>query len=210
MIYTPLASNTFDHLISSGVNRSDRVLFFKQILQGVAHLHSIGVMHRDIKPSNLMVVSYQPPRGMITDFGHATFEKTSEDHHKGTLCYLAPEVWSLKRGAESARAYDEFVDIFALGVTTYQLLCFQTWWWGEEVSAEVSERIDAHLEHLNKSLPTGVVLIRHMHARNPAARISAKSALETTFMRYTMVPGNEHSSVEIDDSRKKKRRETTR
>ena len=182
-------------------------MFFKQILQGVAYLHSIGVMHRDIKPANLMVVSYRPPRGMITDFGHATFEKTSKDHHKGTLCYLAPEVWNLKRGVESAPAYDELVDIFALGVTAYQLLCFQTWWWGEEVSAEVAGRIDGHLEHLDNSLPTGISLLRHMLARDPAARISAKNALEATFVRYTMAPGDEHSSVEIEQSRKKIKRE---
>ncbi len=165
-------------------------------------------MHRDIKPANLMVVSYRPPRGMITDFGHATFEKTSKDHHKGTLCYIAPEMWNLKRSVQSASPYDELVDIFALGVTSYQLLCSKTWWWGGEVSSEISDRIATDLEQLDKSLSTGVSLVRHMLARDPAARISAKNALETHFMRYTMDPGDEQSSIEIEQSRKRVKRET--
>jgi serine/threonine protein kinase len=52
-------------------------------------------MHRDIKPENILA-SAAPIRGVIIDFGCATWEKTSKDHMKGTIRYLAPEIIALK------------------------------------------------------------------------------------------------------------------
>jgi serine/threonine protein kinase len=76
LVHEPLARETFVQLICSKPDTSLRMEAFFQILKGLDHLHSCGVMHRDIKPSNLMIVSYQPLRAVIIDYGHATFEES--------------------------------------------------------------------------------------------------------------------------------------
>ena len=83
-------------------------------------------MHRDIKPSNLGVLSFSPPRGIILDLDAATTEEASDDHGKGTVCYLAPEIINLKMvsGSKSDR-YGTPVDVFALGMSAFHALLGQ-------------------------------------------------------------------------------------
>lgn len=47
-IYSPLASMSFHDLIFSSPSIEECTIFFKQFLEGVACLHSTGLMHRDI------------------------------------------------------------------------------------------------------------------------------------------------------------------
>lgn len=75
--------------------------YFKQILAGVAYLHSMGVAHRDIKPENLLLDAKGHVK--ITDFGvsdvfRMCWEKTT--HLSKGLCgsepYIAPEQFDHK------------------------------------------------------------------------------------------------------------------
>ncbi|KAG0001677.1 serine/threonine-protein kinase HAL4/sat4 [Entomortierella chlamydospora] len=91
---------------------------FKQLLNGVAYLHSMGVAHRDIKPENLLLDS--KGRLKITDFGvsdvfRMCWEKAP--HLSKGLCgsepYIAPEEFKSKE-------YDgRRVDIWACGIVYY-------------------------------------------------------------------------------------------
>ncbi len=87
----------------------------RQAAQGLAYAHARGVVHRDIKPSNLLLDT----AGVvwIADFGLAKAEDdrlTATGDILGTLRYMAPERF---RGAGDAR-----VDVYALGLTLYELL----------------------------------------------------------------------------------------
>jgi eukaryotic-like serine/threonine-protein kinase len=90
----------------------------RQTAQGLAYAHSRGIVHRDIKPSNLLLDT----AGVvwITDFGLAKAEEdglTASGDILGTFRYMAPERF---RGEGDARA-----DIYALGLTLYELLTFR-------------------------------------------------------------------------------------
>ncbi|KAF9898596.1 serine/threonine-protein kinase HAL4/sat4 [Lobosporangium transversale] len=91
---------------------------FKQLMNGVAYLHSMGVAHRDIKPENLLLDGKGKLK--ITDFGvsdvfRMCWEKTP--HLSKGLCgsepYIAPEEFKNKE-------YDaRRVDIWACGIVYY-------------------------------------------------------------------------------------------
>ncbi|MCI0458107.1 MAG: serine/threonine protein kinase, partial [Gemmataceae bacterium] len=90
-----------------------------QVADALAYAHGQGVIHRDIKPSNLLLDT----RGTVwvTDFGLAKMEDQQHLTHTGdilgTLRYLPPEAFE---GRSDARS-----DIYALGLTLYELLVLQ-------------------------------------------------------------------------------------
>jgi serine/threonine protein kinase len=97
---------------------------FRQIADGVAHLHSIGIAHRDLKPQNVMHATVSEDTGegaeiKIMDYDLARVNYSPEWQGStpcGTVHYMAPEV--VRR-----EAYSLAVDCWSLGVILYILLC---------------------------------------------------------------------------------------
>ncbi len=97
-----------------------------QALKGLTRLHRQGLVHRDINPSNL----HQGEDGVlrILDLGVALSGREPDAAralHAGTPSYVNPEQWgySLTSDGQGApQLPDAGSDLFALGVTLYQLL----------------------------------------------------------------------------------------
>jgi serine/threonine protein phosphatase PrpC len=106
-----------------------------QALRALSRLHRQGVIHRDIKPANL----HQGEDGVlrVLDLGVALSgrePKSMRELHAGTPSYVNPEQWGfqVRAGAGGSKADtaenapqalpDAQSDLFALGVTLYQLL----------------------------------------------------------------------------------------
>ncbi|MDF3932749.1 bifunctional protein-serine/threonine kinase/phosphatase [Pseudomonas citronellolis] len=88
-----------------------------RLLRALGQLHRRNILHRDIKPENLHLGEDGELR--LLDFGlaHCPGLSRERDHElPGTPSYLAPESF---QGAAPAPAQD----IYAAGVTLYQLLC---------------------------------------------------------------------------------------
>src|SRR5580704_5826072 len=88
----------------------------------LGRLHERGLIHKDIKPGNILV-SAAADRIWLTGFGIASRfprEKQSPDPPEliaGTLAYMAPE-----QTGRMNRSIDSRSDLYALGVTFYQML----------------------------------------------------------------------------------------
>lgn len=110
-----------DILAESGTieeaSASDIIL---QVLLGLEHAHSNGVVHRDLKPANIMVG--RDGKAKILDFGIAQVIKETMTRFSrqsafssGTLLYMSPE----QVNGEKPRPQ---TDIYAIGATLYEML----------------------------------------------------------------------------------------
>ncbi len=101
----------------------------RQVAKALGLLHRQGVIHRDIKPANL----HQGDDGVlrVLDLGVALSGRepaAMRSLHAGTPSYINPEQWGFGRtpggmGKEApVENPDAQSDLFALGVTLYQLL----------------------------------------------------------------------------------------
>jgi translation initiation factor 2-alpha kinase 4 len=105
---------------------------FRQILEGLVHIHGLNVVHRDLKPENIFIDAASNVR--IGDFGLATSgQYTVSDKLSsaamhisgdmtrsiGTAFYVAPEVRSSVGGT-----YTSKVDMYSLGVIFFEM-CYQ-------------------------------------------------------------------------------------
>ncbi len=95
------------------------------VARALGRLHQQGVIHRDIKPANL----HQGEDGVLRllDLGVALSGREPQATrllHAGTPSYINPEQWGLHaQGGEGVvQPPDAGSDLFALGVTLYQLL----------------------------------------------------------------------------------------
>lgn len=73
-ITTKYASNYFRDIIKDDVTYRDRILECRQLLIGLAHMETCGVMHGDIKTENILIKTNKNGKRFIeiADFGGAT------------------------------------------------------------------------------------------------------------------------------------------
>lgn len=114
----------------------NRINFICQICDGIEYLHGQGYLHRDICPRNIMLTNEGVIK--IIDFG-LTIPYRPEfcrpGNRTGTPNYLAPEI--IRRSTTDSR-----VDMFALGVTAYELFCHDMPW-------ESTQSMQTLIGHIN-------------------------------------------------------------
>ncbi|KAI1351642.1 Pkinase-domain-containing protein [Xylaria sp. FL0043] len=92
--------------------------YIAQMASALRYLHRKHVIHRDIKPENILVGIHGEIK--ISDFGWSVHAPNSRRETMcGTLDYLPPEM--IKPGS-SDNSYNEKVDLWSLGVLTYEFL----------------------------------------------------------------------------------------
>ena len=98
------------------LNWRESLHFITQIMRGLSHAHSRGIVHRDIKPQNIMVLRDGSVK--VADFGIACLENASQtltQEALGSVHYISPEQ---ARGDRT----DARSDIYSAGVVLYEML----------------------------------------------------------------------------------------
>jgi serine/threonine protein kinase len=102
--------------------KSKRNELLAQIADALAYMHGQKWLHRDICPRNVIVTAQDQAK--LIDFGLTipyTLPFCKPGNRTGTSQYLAPEI--IKRSSTDHR-----VDLFALGVTAYEVFTGQLPW----------------------------------------------------------------------------------
>jgi eukaryotic-like serine/threonine-protein kinase len=155
----------------------DAVKLAKQAAAGLAAAHRAGIVHRDVKPSNLIVDG----RGhlKLVDFGIARVSEggaqlTNAAALMGTPGYMAPE-------QASGNKVDHRADIYALGMTLFELLAGRPAFVADDPIALVVMNMQQPLPDLRQHQPGVpdelVQLVEMMAAKDPEARLQSCDAV---------------------------------
>uniref|UniRef100_A0A0R3RJV3 non-specific serine/threonine protein kinase n=1 Tax=Elaeophora elaphi TaxID=1147741 RepID=A0A0R3RJV3_9BILA len=115
----------FDHIEpDTGMPAQKAQEFFRQIIAGLKHIHSMGIVHRDIKPENLLLMKNGQLK--ICDFGAATIFRRKGVERKlkskcGTVQYLSPQVLAADYRGEPS-------DIWSCGIVLIAMLTGELPW----------------------------------------------------------------------------------
>ena len=103
--------------LASGITVDQAVEYTRQVLMALDYAHSRSVIHRDIKPSNIMLTL--DGRVKLLDFGIALATPdprlTMTGAVVGSMHYIPPE-------QIYGEQPDERSDLYAMGVTMYEML----------------------------------------------------------------------------------------
>ena len=164
-----------------------------QVLEGLAHAHSLSFVHRDLKPGNILLsASRDSLHVKLADFGLAKnytnsglSGMTMEGELKGTCAFMPPEQVLHSRDAQPT------VDIYSAGATLYYFLAhdyphaFQS---GKHPLATVLEEEPVPLANRCPRLPAGLAEIVHKAlARQPADRYQTADEMRIALQPYAQV-----------------------
>lgn len=147
-----------------------RITLARHMAESIDVIHQAGYIHRDICPRNF-ICSKDVSSLKLIDFGLTIpnrKEFTTSGNRTGTPNYMAPEI--LRR-----RPTDQRIDIFALGVTIYQLFAWELPWPGQDASGAAAvlhdTRTPTDIRELCPSIhPRLAGLIHRCLAADPAER----------------------------------------
>ncbi len=171
---------------------SETIFIMKQLLDVLQCAHDNGIVHRDIKPENVTLISKDGTDDFVKllDFGIAHREEIStisqdEDSSEfktkagflyGTPEYIAPEQ---ANGLE----IDHRVDLYACGVTLYQMLMGHVPFTGNSIIAILHDQVCTPPPHIDvEHIECGAqfdAIIQKLMAKDPGQRFqSALSVIE--------------------------------
>lgn len=159
--------------------------YIAQMASALKYLHRKHVIHRDIKPENILVGIHDEIK--ISDFGWSVH---APNRRRATLCgtldYLPPEM--IKSGNKD-NTYDEKVDLWSLGVLTYEFLV------GEAPFEDTPVMTQRRIARADMSIPSFVSpeardLIRKVRQTSPSP-YQPISATNENLLAARIGPGEE-------------------
>lgn len=178
----------FDFVVDRGtLTEGEAAGMLRGVTSAVAYMHSMGIIHRDLKPENLLLARRIGGGGAseavvkIIDFG---LSKILEDNIQtqsflGTRGYLAPEM--LQR-----ESYSKAVDVWALGVICFVLLCgclpFDDDSSRINKKSAVAKFVLRFPKWAQNLSPSAKQLLRGLLDVDPVSRFTAQAALDHSWM----------------------------
>ena len=138
------------------LNWRESLHFITQIMRGLSHAHSRGIIHRDIKPQNIMVLRDGSVK--VADFGIACLADSAQTLNQealGSVHYISPE--QARGDRPDARS-----DIYSSGVVLYEMLTGRLPFEGESAVAVAIQHLSSiplAPREINPDIPEQLELI---------------------------------------------------
>jgi serine/threonine protein kinase len=164
---------------------AEAVDFVLQACRPLVQMHAQGIVHRDVKPSNLFLARDADGKESIKllDFGVAAFQRpvardsalTFTEAMVGTPRYMAPEQ------VQSSKDVDARADVWALGITLYEMLSGAPPFDGQTVLAvlhQIERQEPRPIAKVRPDVPPRLATLVHAClAKEPAARPASAQEL---------------------------------
>lgn len=152
------------------------------VCSALDYAHQQGVLHRDVKPANLLVD--RNGQIWVADFGLAKLAEqqtmTNTGEVLGTPQYMPPESFN--------RTYDERSEVYALGLTLYELLARRPAIEGKTAADTVRKATLAKIEapsRFNSQIPVDLetITLKALES-DPAGRYQTAAELHADLQRF--------------------------
>ena len=177
--------------VRNQLSETQIAVIFKQLLSGLAYLHSHNIVHRDLKLENILIQEIEKSKTTgedlfnikIIDFGTARIfdNKKKPQSIVGSSYYIAPEVLNQKYGKEC--------DLWSVGVILYMFIVGHAPFDGcddEEITGNIQKGIykkdDKRWKKASKEVKD---LIQKLLIYNPQKRLTALQALKHPWFKIT-------------------------
>jgi len=120
-----------DYLLSnSSRDLTSSLDIFVQILRGLEFIHARQLIYRDLKPENIMLTGSDLKSVKLLDFGLTDYRKTAREGIRGTVQYIAPEIFRCE--------LDSCSDLFSAGVLFYELVLKSSFYRESQLNSVIS------------------------------------------------------------------------
>ncbi|KAI4498238.1 hypothetical protein M0802_006724 [Mischocyttarus mexicanus] len=185
MLLEPCPRKSLMHVLKyrGKVTEPEARYYMKQMVTGVAYIHSQKVVHRDLKPGNMFLSDRMIVK--IGDFGLAT--RPDGQRRRVTICgtpnYIAPEVLY-------KQAYSYEADVWALGCILYALLVGQPPFETATLEKTYARICKNDYREVDDTIATrnGQNLINWLLQPNPELRPSSEWVKEHPYLTKEYIP----------------------
>lgn len=174
-----------------------------QACEAIEEAHNLGIVHRDIKPDNLFITKKADgtPFVKVLDFGISQLPQSHPDSARltgtaevmGTPLYMSPEQ------LHSARSADRRSDVWALGVTLFEVLTGQVPFPGRNITEICSRVLTAEPlrpRALRPAIPERLELIlSRCLEKRPERRFQRVSELQAALAAFVYQPAQDDAAT---------------
>ncbi|HVY46911.1 MAG TPA: serine/threonine-protein kinase, partial [Minicystis sp.] len=178
----------------------EAVDYIVQGCEAIAEAHSYGIVHRDLKPANLFLTRRPDgfPLVKVLDFGISKTMGSNVENLTKTMAAMGSALYMSPEQMQQTRSVDHRTDIYALGISLYELLAGKQPFYAEtlpQLCAEILTGTPTPLRECRQDVPEGLAqVIERAYARDRGQRYQSIAEFVVALAPYA--PAASRNTVE--------------